>query len=177
MTIYCTDNVAGTQAWATVSSTQLHPLGTVRRFQDSTAASGTQGGIEAIYLQGVANTRTGMLVTYNTRDGSTTLVPTSNKNKGWPIAVATCANNTTGSWAWYQIGGVAIVRKDAADFGTAASVYASSANAGYITPFAASGSGAALLGAITVNSASVASTTSTIYVEIDRPHLQGAVTS
>lgn len=177
MTIYCTDNVLGTQAWATVSSTQNHPLGTVRRFQDSTALSGSQGGIEAIYLTGVSGTVAGALVTYNSREGSTTLVPTSNKNKGWPVAVATAATNTTGTWGWYQIGGVALVKKDAIDVGTAASVYASTVTAGRITFVAGSASGAQILGAITVNSASVASTTSTIYVELDRPHMQGAVTS
>lgn len=175
MTIYCTDNVLGTQAWATVSSTALHPLGTVRRFQDSTATSGTQGGIEAIYLQGASSTIEGSLVTYNPRDGSTTLVPTSNKNKGWPVAVSTAAINTTGSYGWYQIGGVAKLAKDAVDFGTAAAVYASTTTAGYVQSSVASG--AQLLGAITANSASVSSTTSTIFVTLDRPHLQGSVLS
>ena len=175
MTIYCTDNTAGTQPWTTVSSTANHPLGTVRRFQDSNAASGTQGGIEAIYLQGASSTIQGSLVTYNPREGSTTLISTTNKNLGYPVAVAAAAINTTGSFGWYQIGGVALVAKDATDFGTASKVYASTSTAGYVTSTAASG--AQLLGAITANSASVSSTTSTIYVTIDRPHLQGAVTS
>lgn len=177
MTIYCTDNVAGTQAWDAVSSTPLHPLGTVRRFQDSTslAGSGGQGGIEAIYLAGASSTIAGSVVTYNPRQGTTTLVPTSNKNLGYPVAVAAAATNTTGSYGWYQIGGVALVAKDANDFGTAAKVYASTATAGYAT--ASATSGAQILGAITANSASVSSTTSTIYVTLDRPHLQGVVTS
>lgn len=175
MTIYCTDNVAGTQAWTEVSSVAKHPLGTVRRFQDSTAASGTQGGIEAIYLQGASNTIQGSVVTYNPRDGSTTLIATNLKNSGRPVAVAAAAINTTGSFGWYQIGGVALVAKDATDFGTAGSVYTSTTTAGYVTSTAASGN--QMLGAITANSASVSSTTSTIYVTLDRPHLQGAVTA
>lgn len=176
MTIYCTDNVAGTQPFLTVSSTQNHPMGTVRRFQDTAATtSGTQGGIEAIYLQGAASTIAGSVVSYNPLAGTTTLVPTSNKNLGYPIAVAAAATNTTGTWGWYQIGGVAIVAKDVTDFGVGAKIYGSTTTAGYVTSTAASG--AQLLGAQGANVASVSSTTSTIYVVIDRPHMQGAVTS
>lgn len=177
MSIFPTDNAAGTQPFLTVASVANHPLGTMRRFQDSNASSGTQGGIEAIYLQGTTSVRQGMLYTYNPSQGTITVVPTSNKNKGWPVAVAVSAVNTTGSYGWFQIGGVAIMRKDVIDVGTAASVYASTATAGYVTFVAGSASGAQILGAITANSASVASTTSLIFVTLDRPHLQGAVTS
>ncbi len=173
MTIYSTANRAGVQPINSTSSTQNHPLGTIVGIQDSTAGSGGQGAGEAIYLQGAANTIEGSIVTYNTRDGSTTLVPTSNKNLGWPIAVAMSINNTTGSYGWYQIAGVAKVAKDAVDFGTAAKVYASTTTAGYVQSSVASS--AQLLGAITANSASVSSTTSTIFVEINRPHLTGTV--
>lgn len=176
MTIYSTDATLGVQPFTTVSSTQNHPMGTVRRFQDTAGtSSGTQGGIEAIYLQGAASTKQGSLVTYNPREGSTTLVSTSAKNTGQPVAVAAAATNTTGTWGWYQIGGVALMRKGVVDFGTAAPVYFSTVTAGYVT--SAAGSGSQVLGAITANSASVASTTSTIYVTIDRPHMQGAVTA
>lgn len=173
MTIYSTDNRAGVQPITDVSSVQNHQLGTIVRGQDSTAGSGGQGAGEFIYLQGASSTIAGSLVTYNTRDGSTTLVPTSNKNLGWPVAVAMAATNTTGTYGWYQIAGVAKMAKDAVDFGTAAKVYASTTTAGYVQSSVASS--AQVLGAITANSASVSSTTSTIFVEINRPHLTGTV--
>ncbi len=176
MTIYSTDSALGVQPFTTVSSTQNHPLGTVRRFQDGTStSSGTQGGIEAIYLQGASNTVQGSLVTYNPREGSTTLTSTSAKNTGQPVAVAAAAINTTASWGWYQIGGVALVAKGVVDFGLAAPIYTSTATAGYVQAVSASGN--QVLGAITANSASVSSTTSLIYVTLDRPHLQGAATN
>ncbi len=176
MTIYCTDNVLGTQPFLTVASTPNHPLGTVRRFQDSTANSGsTQGGMEAIYLTGATNTVQGSLVTYNPYIGTTTLTSTTAKNTGQPVAVAAAALNTTSSFGWYQIGGVALMAKGVVDFGLAAPIYTSTTTAGYVQAVSASGN--QVLGAITANAASVASTTSLIYVTLDRPHLQGAATN
>lgn len=173
MTIYSTANRAGVQPITDVSSVQNHDLGTILPIRDTATGSISQGAGEVIYLQGAANTIVGSLVTYNTRDGSTTLVPTSNKNLGWPVAVAMALTNTTGTYGWYQISGVARVAKDAVDFGTAAKVYASTTTAGYVQSSVASS--AQVLGAITANSASVSSTTSTIFVEINRPHLTGTV--
>jgi hypothetical protein len=175
MTIYSTDSALGVQPFLTVSSTSNHPLGTVRRFQDSAAASGTQGGIEAIYLQGAASTLQGSCVTYNPLVGSTTLITTGAKNTGAPVAFAAAAINTTGSFGWYQIGGTALVAKGVVDFGLASPIYTSTVTAGLVT--SAAGSGNQILGAITSNAASVSSTTGMIYVTLDRPHLQGAVTS
>ncbi len=171
MAIYITSPQAGYQAPLDISSTQNHALGTIVKAQDANTGSGGQGAMELIYLQGVANTIQGSVVQYNSRDGVTILVPTTSKNTGAPVAVAMVANNTTGSYAWYQIQGVALVAKGVVDFPTNSPVYMSTATAGYVTVTASSGN--QLLGARTANSASVSSTTSTIYIEIDRPHLQG----
>lgn len=172
MTLFTTDNRAGLQAPLAISSTPLCPLGTEVGYNDSNAGSGTQGAGRLIYLQGASNTIQGSVVTYNTRDGSTTLLTaTTGKNTGAPLAVAMAANNLTTTWGWYQIAGVALVAKDATDFGTSAAVYLS-ATAGKVSVTAASG--AQMEAAITVNSISVASTTTTIYVQINRPFVTGA---
>lgn len=158
---------------ADVSSTQgPYRLGTIIRAADSSTESLGVG--EFIYLKGNVTEILGSLVTYNPTVGTTTLIPTSNKNLGYPVAVSMAAK-AAGQHGWYQISGVARMAKDVNDFGTAAKIYASTATAGYAT--ASATSGAQILGAITANSASVSSTTSTILVTINRPHLQGVVTS
>lgn len=173
MTIYSTDNRAGVQPLTDVSSVQNLDLGTIVGYRDTNTGSGSQGAGEVIYLRGAANTIAGSMVSYNTRDGSTTLVATNAANSGAPLAVALAATNTTGTYGWYGISGVFSVAKGTVDFGLASPIYRSASVAGYISSAAASGG--QILGAVTVNSASVSSTTSTIYVEFNRPHLQGQI--
>jgi hypothetical protein len=173
MTIYSTDNRAGVQPLLDVSSVQNLDLGTVVRYRDTNTGSGSQGAGEVIYLQGASSTIRGSVVTYNTRDGSTTLVPTNSVGSGAPVAVALAATNTTGTYGWYGIAGVFEVAKGTVDFGLASPIYRSASVAGYIS--SAVGSGGQILGARTVNSASVSSVTSTIWVEFNRPHLQGQI--
>lgn len=168
MAFYFTENRAGLGAPTDTSSTQLYPLGTIARGQDSTLGVG-----EFIYLAGVINTTVGSVVTFNPTLGTTTLVPTTSQFQGSPVAVAMAANGA-GLYGWYQFEGVAQLAKGAVDFPTNSPVYMSTVTAGYVTVTASSGN--QLLGALTANSASVSSTTSLIYVTIDRPHLQGKIT-
>ena len=141
-------------------------LGSVIRAFDPTYGEG-----EFIMLVGVASTVVGSLVTYNTTTYQTSLSPNT-ANLAQPVAVAMSAN-TAGTFGWYQIEGLAVVKKTAVAVSAGVPVY-QSATVGRIMPTAASGK--QLLGARTANLATVASTVSTVIVSINRPHLQGQTT-
>lgn len=104
-----TDDVAGSQAIAETSTTQKHPLGTIVRAVNDTAATGAG---EFIYLLGVASTVVGDVVNYDGASWQTALhsnvilQPT-------PVAVAMSAN-VASQYGWYQIAGNATVRKASA---------------------------------------------------------------
>ena len=141
-------------------------LGSVIRAFDPTYGEG-----EFIMLVGVASTVVGSLVTYNTTTYQTALSPNT-ANLAQPVAVAMSAN-LAGTFGWYQIEGLAVVKKTAVAVSAGVPVY-QSATVGRIMPTAASGK--QLLGARTANLATVASTVSTVIVSINRPHLQGQTT-
>jgi hypothetical protein len=151
----------GTSAIPTPPNT----LGQVVRAFDPTYGEG-----EFIMLVGVASTVVGSLVTYNATTYQTTL-SANTANQATPVAVAMAAN-TAGLFGWYQIGGLAVVKKTAVATNAQVAVY-QSATAGRIMATAASGK--QVLGARSANLATVASSVSTVIVSINRPHLQGAV--
>ena len=151
----------GTSAIPTPPNT----LGQVVRAFDPTYGEG-----EFIMLVGVASTVIGSLVTYNASTYQTTL-SANTANQATPVAVAMAAN-TAGLFGWYQIGGLAVVKKTAVATNAQVAVY-QSATAGRIMATAASGK--QVLGARSANLATVASGVSTVIVSINRPHLQGAV--
>lgn len=91
----------GVQPIATKSTTQLHPLGQIILAYDATYGVG-----EFIYLKGVSSTVVGSWVHY-TGLGVTTL---SSANALGSMAVSMTTNTTTGSYAWYQISGVAVAK-------------------------------------------------------------------
>jgi len=146
--------------------TPPNTLGQVVRAFDPTYGEG-----EFIMLVGVASTVVGSLVTYNTTTYQTALSPNT-ANQATPVAVAMAAN-TAGLFGWYQIGGLAVVKKTAVATNVQVAVY-QSATVGRIMATAASGK--QLLGARSANLATVAATVSTVIVSINRPHMQGAVT-
>ena len=146
--------------------TPPNTLGQVVRAFDPTYGEG-----EFIMLVGVASTVVGSLVTYNTTTYQTALSPNT-ANQATPVAVAMAAN-TAGLFGWYQIGGLAVIKKTAVATNAQVAVY-QSATVGRIMATAASGK--QLLGARSANLATVASTVSTVIVSINRPHMQGAVT-
>ena len=152
----------GTSAIPTPPAT----LGQVVRAFDPTYGEG-----EFILLVGVASTVVGSLVTYNTTTYQTALSPNT-ANLAQPVAVAMSAN-LAASFGWYQIGGLAVIKKTAVATNAGVSVF-QSATAGRIMATAASGK--AILGAKSANLATVASGVSTVIVSINRPHLQGQVT-
>lgn len=152
----------GTSAIPTPPAT----LGMVCRAFDPTYGEG-----EFILLVGVASTVVGSLVTYNATTYQTTL-SANTANQATPVAVAMSANGA-GSFGWYQIGGLAVVKKTAVAVNAQVPVY-QSATVGRVMPTAASGK--QVLGARSANLATVASNVSTVIVSINRPHLQGQTT-
>jgi len=157
---YTTAN--GTSAIPTTPAT----LGMVARAFDPTYGEG-----EFIMLLGVASTVIGSVVSYNTTTYQTAL-SANTANLAGPIAVAMSAN-TAALFGWYQIGGLAVIKKTAVAVAVGVAIY-QSATVGRIMPTAASGK--QILGARSANLTSVTSTTSTVIVSINRPHKQGAVT-
>ena len=149
----------GTSAIPTPPAT----LGQVVRAFDPTYGEG-----EFILLVGVASTVVGSLVVYNATTYQTTLAP-STSNLAQPVAVAMSAN-LAASFGWYQIGGLAVVKKTAVKTLTNVPMFLS-ATAGRIMATAASGK--QILGARSANLATVTATTSTVIVSINRPHAQG----
>jgi hypothetical protein len=67
------------------------------------------GGGEFMYLQGVANTVKGSLVTYNALTGQTALAVTG-AHGAQPVAVAMAAIGAT-QWGWYMVSGNALITK------------------------------------------------------------------
>ena len=164
--------IANTDAGVTMANgtsaipTPPNTLGQVVRAFDPTYGEG-----EFIMLVGVAGTVVGSLVTYNATTYQTALSPNT-ANLAQPVAVAMSAN-LAASFGWYQIGGLAVIKKTAVAVNAGVSVF-QSATTGRIMPTAASGK--AVLGAKSANLATVASTVSTVIVSINRPHLQGQTT-
>ena len=147
---------------------QNHPLGTIVRAQDLASSLG-EG--EFVYLAGAANTTVGSLVIWNSVAGTTTLSPNT-AHLGEPVAVAMSANTTATSYGWYQISGVARVKKTAVKVNPNVNIFLS-ATTGRVSSVVASGK--EIVNAITVNAATVASATSTVLVSIMRPFAQGQV--
>lgn len=145
------------------SSTAKHKLGTIVRAKHATYGAG-----EFIYLLGVANTVVGSLVTYSASTYQTTLSPTAGES-AHAVAVAMAATGAS-TYGWYQIGGMATVKKTAVAVSPQVAIYLSG-TAGRVKVIASEGKG--IVGARSANLASVTSTTSTVLVAINRPHLQG----
>lgn len=148
------------------SANRTVTVGTVIRGVDT--ASTKTGGGEFIYLAGVTGTVVGSLVSYNPLGNTTTLSPTA-ASSGLPVAVAMAANATKTGYSWYQIAGVATIKKTAVKVNPSVKV-AVSGTAGRV--LAGSTAGKGLCNAISVNVATVASATSTVQVLIQRPFLE-----
>lgn len=132
------------------------------------AVDPTFGGGEFILLAGVASTIVGSVVVYDSATYLTALAPVGS-NLPQPVAIAMAANTATTSWAWYQIGGIAVAAK------TSALALASNAAVGVKTAglVATTGTGKEIQGALTV---AKATTPKTVKLIIDRPHMQGRIT-
>ena len=154
------------QAIADTSTTLKHPLGTIVRAVDSTYGMG-----EFIYLLGVASTEVGSLVKYNATSYLTVLA-TDPAVQNVPVAVAMSAN-VASQYGWYQIGGNAVVKKTGVAVTPQVNVFLS-ATAGRVKGIASAG--LQVCAARSANLTTVVTTTSTVVVTIDRPHLQSQIT-
>ncbi len=165
MPFFITENFIGGQAIAETSATAQHPLGTIVRARDTSL-----GGGEFIYLLGVANTEVGSLVTYNATTFQTTLSPTNGTTDGPPVAVAMSAN-VASQYGWYQIQGLAVIKKTAVAVTPQSGIWLSG-TAGRVYVTASTGKG--IVGARSANLATVVSGTSTVTVLINRPSIETA---
>ena len=165
MAYVITEVTAGLPLITTTGSTQAVPLGTIVRAKDNTLGAG-----EFIYLKGVGSTVVGSLVVYDPNQLTTTLAPNT-ANLTNPVAVAMSAN-IANQYGWYQIAGVASIKKTATRVSPASAIYLSG-TAGRVMATAASGK--QLQNTVSVNSATVATATSTVLVLINRPACQGRV--
>ena len=151
---------------SSASPTPPNKLGMVVHANDPTYGDG-----EFILLAGVANTAVGSLVTYNTSSYTTALAAVG-ANKPQPIAVAMSANTSASTWGWYQISGMAVMKK------TCTVSLAANAAVGVLTTglVAGSGSGKEIQGALVAAVASATAGRTTVQVVINRPHMQGRIT-
>lgn len=143
-------------------------LGMICRATDPTFGQG-----EFILLLGVASTVVGACVTYSPTTFQTALSPNT-ANLSQPLAVAMSAN-LAGTFGWYQISGLATVKKTAVKVDPASTrrMY-QSATTGRLMQTSAAGKN--ILGCASANLTTVTSTTSTVVCSINRPHFQGPIT-
>lgn len=156
----------GSQPIDVTDTVQNHPLGTLVRAWDP-----IYGGGEFIYLLGVASTVVGSVVKYNATSYLTVLV-VATAVQAVPVAVAMSAN-VASQYGWYQISGNAVVKKTAVAVSPQVTLFIS-ATAGRVKVIASAG--LQIVGARSANLTSVTSTTSTVVVTINRPHLQSQIT-
>ena len=155
-----------TTAGGTTIPTPPAVLGSIVRAFDPTYGEG-----EFILLLGVASTVVGSVVRYNATTYQTTLV-VNTAVQDVPVAVAMSAC-TAGQYGWYQIAGNAVIKKTAVTVAPNVTLFLS-ATAGRVKVLASAG--LQVVAARSANLTTVTSTTSTITVTINRPHLQSQIT-
>lgn len=139
------------------STTQKHALGDIVQCKHTTYGVG-----EFIYLEGVASTVVGNVVSYDAATFQTALASIA-AGVSRPLAVAMSAN-VANQYGWYQISGVAVVKKaSATSFAAAAALGATSGLA------VAAVTTLRLTGAVVQAAASGASALLTANVAINRP--------
>lgn len=162
---YSLVGLAGAQPVANTETTAKHLLGTIVKGVDPTYGEG-----EFIYLLGVASTAVGSVVTYDASTYQTVLCAVGG-NIPRPIAVAMSAN-VASQYGWYQISGVATVKK------TCTISLAAGAAVGVLTTglIAGTGSGKEISGAAVAAVASATAGRTTVLVMLNRPRKQGRIT-
>lgn len=162
---YGITGTVGAQPIANTETTAKHPLGTIVIATDPLYGTG-----EFIYLLGVANTAVGSVVTYDVTTYQTTLSAVGG-NIPRPIAIAMSAN-VAAQYGWYQISGLATVKK------TCTVSLAAGAAVAVLTTglIAGTGSGKEIQGAVVAAVASATAGRTTVSVMLARPTKQGRVT-
>jgi hypothetical protein len=160
-----TTPLAGIQPIATTSTVQNHPFGTIVQARHATYGVG-----EFIYLKGVTSTVVGSVVEYSHITGATVLAAVGG-SQPLPIAIAMSVNDASTDFGWYQIGGVATVKK------TCSICLVAGAAVGVLTTGLIAGTGSAkeIQGAVVAATASAKAGVVTVLVTLQRPHLQGRV--
>lgn len=171
MPIANTDSGVLSPSSVSSGSTTYTPTPPLRPGMIVRAQDPTYGEAEFILLAGVASTAVGSLVTYNTTSFTTALAPIG-ANKPQPIAVAMSANTAATTWGWYQISGIAVMKKQCT-VSLAAGATVGVLSAGLV---AGTGSGKEIQGALVAAVASAAAGRTTVQVVVNRPHMQGRVT-
>ena len=161
---YAVHDLVGAQAIADTSTTQNHNLGTIVRASDP-----TYGQAEFIYLKGIGSTAVGSVVTYDTSTYLTTLSAVGG-SIARPVAVAMSAN-VASSYGWYQISGIAVVKKQCT-VSLAAGAAVGVLSTGLI---AGTASLKEIFGAVVHAVASATAGRTTVQVLINRPHKQGRI--
>lgn len=151
------------------STTPVVPVGTERRAVDSVLGEGTFK-----YLPGCGSAAVGIMVFYKqSLSGVASSGATPNTvSTGRPVAVA-MGTVPSGTYGWFQITGNAIIKKNATKVSPLSKVFQSS-TAGRIAGTGVTSAGKQIINAIATPSATVASATSTVIVEINRPSMAGA---
>lgn len=166
MTYRVIETELGVQPIADTETTAQHELGKEVRAIDSISGHGLFK-----YLLGVASTEVGSVVRWNATTYQTTLLANT-AGQACPVAVAMSAN-VASQYGWYQVEGMAVVKKTAVAVAPNIAMYIS-ATAGRVKVVASNG--VQIIGARTANLATVTSTTSTIVMQVSRPSAQGQAT-
>lgn len=156
--------VKNPSAVTSASTAPVVPPGTERNAVDSVLGAATFK-----YMKGCASAAAGIMVVFKTSlSGVNSSSASPNTvSTGRPVGVAMAAVPSA-TYGWFQITGNAIIKKNATKVSPLAKVYQSS-TAGRIAGTGVSSAGKLILNAIATPSATVASATSTVIVQINRP--------
>lgn len=163
--------ISGTDSGVVTAGGTTIPTPPLQVGQIVKAVDPTFGIGEFILLPGVASTAIGSVVTYNTVSFTTTLSAVGG-NIPQPIAIAMAANTSSSVWSWYQISGVAVVKKQCT-VSLAAGAAVGVLSTGLI---AGTGSGKEIDGAVVAAVASATAGRTSVRVMLQRPTKQGRVT-
>lgn len=158
-------NNFNTGSTTTIPNPPMYP-GMIVTAQDPTYGTG-----EFILLKGVSSLTVGLMVTYSATTFVTTLSPNT-AGIGNSFAWAMSANTDNTAWSWFQIGGLVVAKKTNVSWEPQKAVY-QSATTGRVMDTVASGK--QVVGAFSANLTTVTATTSTIVLQVNRPHNTGVI--
>lgn len=146
------------------STVPVVPVGSERRAVDSVYGEATFK-----YLPGCLSAAAGIMVVFKTNlSGVNSASATPNTaSTGRPVAVG-MATIPSGTYGWFQITGNAVIKKNATKVSPLSKVYQSS-TAGRIAGTGVTSAGKVIVNAVSTPTATVASATSTVIVQINRP--------
>ena len=164
------DDIVSTQAGVKIGPPV--PVGTMRRYRDTTGKYGTG---EFIYLPGVSALAVGDVVTFVTSAGvsytdAAVVRWAGTANTAAPLAVATSAITTTTQFGWFQVQGAAVVNTSGTVAASDKAFFSATA-----TLQSTSVAGKQVLGAVASSANGVPITNQAIYT-LDFPCVQSNIT-